>query len=634
MTHIVIDANPFPTTYAVGSSARTVFALPGAYFENSNIVVTVGGHTLILDTDYTISGTAVDAGFSSGTVTLVTAVTNTTVVVDRILPITRTTDFPESGPLSIRALNTQLDRIVAMIQQLVAQIAAIAQSFIDFRALFATLINADTTVTLFDTLNAFTLATIGAGVTHVRTAGRYTVGDGGQALYKVISAPSPVQLWHAVSANGVYIEYVPEGDINPRAIGAKGDLSQDDQPYIQAAVNFAASRRIHAPIGNYRMDSGVSYTGVINLYGDGSGGGPGQVATANCTRFVVNFSSGDVFTSTSIFPSTFHKIQIDTAVAARPRTLGAALFITAPAGNTNANTEISECAFSHQYKCIDLLLLAQPKIIGNYFEYWVHSGVHARTTAGVEGSGGRIEHNYFFGDSGSTTQVACIMTEVGYVTISKNLILGAAKGIAVVIANNAAGSVRINDNFIENQGIYGIHVSTSDGSACAMLSIERNEFSNLSFVGNWVTGILILDYSSQYLFDFAIRDNVHRHNASVNHRFIWVQSGNNGIISGEILQNIGAGASTVGIDVRTFSDTDLAAPISVVDCQFTGTFASRYQIDSKTTIRDMQGTAFAALPTCADGSTVFVTDGTHLSNPLTGGGTGAFAKRLNGAWAG
>jgi len=48
-------------------------------------------------------------------------------VIDRILPVERTTDFPNSGPLNIRALNTQLDRFVAFLQQFVAQVVGLTQ---------------------------------------------------------------------------------------------------------------------------------------------------------------------------------------------------------------------------------------------------------------------------------------------------------------------------------------------------------------------------------------------------------------------------------------------------------------------------------------------------------------------------
>jgi hypothetical protein len=63
MTHVIIDDIDPRRSYTVGASARSSFAIPFAYFETSNIVVTVDGAALVLDTDYSISGTAADAGF-------------------------------------------------------------------------------------------------------------------------------------------------------------------------------------------------------------------------------------------------------------------------------------------------------------------------------------------------------------------------------------------------------------------------------------------------------------------------------------------------------------------------------------------------------------------------------------------
>jgi hypothetical protein len=117
MAHIQIDESPFPIAYTVGASPRTAFTVPGPFFATSDLVVTDGADELVLNTDYTVTGTTVDGGYSDGTVTLAVAVTSTTITIDRQVPVTRTTDFSTSGPLDIRALNTQIDKIVAMLQQ-------------------------------------------------------------------------------------------------------------------------------------------------------------------------------------------------------------------------------------------------------------------------------------------------------------------------------------------------------------------------------------------------------------------------------------------------------------------------------------------------------------------------------------
>ena len=69
---------------------------------------------------FTVTGTAVDDGFSGGNVKIndtdTTATTRYTIFRD--IAIVRTTDFPTSGPFNISALNTELDRLFAISQEL------------------------------------------------------------------------------------------------------------------------------------------------------------------------------------------------------------------------------------------------------------------------------------------------------------------------------------------------------------------------------------------------------------------------------------------------------------------------------------------------------------------------------------
>jgi hypothetical protein len=248
MAHITIDDIAPLISYTVGGSPRSEFPIPFAYFATSNIVVTVGDETLV-SSDYTITGTAVDSGFSDGTVTLDDAVTDTVVVIERILPIERTTDFPLSGPFDTRGMNTELDKIVAICQQLEQGQSTFASDVAEAEELFETLINADTTVTLFSTRTAITLANVDAGTGNIRTAGYAAVGDGGEALYKrkgsEPSHPGKVQ-----SLNGVWFELV--GDVvNAAALGVHPD-NADNYLAMSDAIGYAkaAGRTLVIPSGH------------------------------------------------------------------------------------------------------------------------------------------------------------------------------------------------------------------------------------------------------------------------------------------------------------------------------------------------------------------------------------------------
>lgn len=139
MPHVIVDTTSPRADYTVGATAQSVFTVPFAFFNTSDLLVYVGGVLKTLTTDYTVTGTAVDGGFQGGSVTLNTAVTNTTVSVIRNTPIERTTDFPYPSPtLNIQALDTQLDEFTAWMQQLNANIGrTLAQPTTDATAMSA-----------------------------------------------------------------------------------------------------------------------------------------------------------------------------------------------------------------------------------------------------------------------------------------------------------------------------------------------------------------------------------------------------------------------------------------------------------------------------------------------------------------
>ncbi len=74
---------------------------------------------------FAVVGTAVDDGFSGGYVTLgdTYSAGTDTFTIFRDIPVARTTDFPTSGPFNISSLNTELDKIIAIEQELETKIS-------------------------------------------------------------------------------------------------------------------------------------------------------------------------------------------------------------------------------------------------------------------------------------------------------------------------------------------------------------------------------------------------------------------------------------------------------------------------------------------------------------------------------
>lgn len=479
------------------------------------------------------------------------------------------------------------------------------------------------------------------GNANVLVTGYYTPGDKGGGTYYYDSADTTSADNGGtiiVSANGNRWKLIITDFVTVGQFGAKGDLSQDDAPAIQAAITWAAGRAIYAPVGQYRMNSGVSSTGPINLFGDGNGAGPGPAAQANSnvTQFVIYSSTATAFSVTGNYPSIFRDFQVSVAGANRPATAGYGIAISGPVGSTNANSKISNINLVGCYNGIHLTQTFMPTVTGCNFDSFINDGINIDTSAAVEGGAGNIYANTFYGTSGSITQNACINSQVGYGHIHHNLLLGAAYGVNFSPTAHAAGALRITDNFIENQGTAGITAVSGDGALAAMLEIGRNEFSNVAFLTNFTASILIFDYAAgtPWLDTLFISGNVHRHLLDVNKRFIWIQSGKAVIVESEQMYNLGAGTSTYGIDINTFSAAGLAAPAIIRDCQFLGSFSgAKYLSTTTTQIFDQQGLTFAQRPTVANGSIIYISDGT-IANPVAGGGTGCLAKRLNGVWVG
>jgi len=119
MAEIIIADDTPREQYAVGATPTTgPFSIPWPFYADSDIVVYVDNTLQTITTDYTVSGTAVDDGFSSGSITFTSSQSNVTVTVFRDIPIERTTDFPTAGVFNIKTLNKNLDQLFAIGQQL------------------------------------------------------------------------------------------------------------------------------------------------------------------------------------------------------------------------------------------------------------------------------------------------------------------------------------------------------------------------------------------------------------------------------------------------------------------------------------------------------------------------------------
>ena len=115
-----------PRVQYTAANTQTAFSVPFEFFNNSDLVVikTSSGTDSTLTynasppdaTKYSVAGAGLSGG---GSITLGANSTNGDIyTIYRELPISRTTDFSASGSFPVETLNTELDKIIAMSQQL------------------------------------------------------------------------------------------------------------------------------------------------------------------------------------------------------------------------------------------------------------------------------------------------------------------------------------------------------------------------------------------------------------------------------------------------------------------------------------------------------------------------------------
>jgi hypothetical protein len=120
---ITISENDGTVSYTIGgtpSSGPFVIDFPYFFVTELSVSKIVSGVStpLVLTTDYTVAGTAADDGFSAGSLTLASALSNCQITIQRTLSTTKATNFSTNGPLSISVMNTLFSRLFSWAQDL------------------------------------------------------------------------------------------------------------------------------------------------------------------------------------------------------------------------------------------------------------------------------------------------------------------------------------------------------------------------------------------------------------------------------------------------------------------------------------------------------------------------------------
>jgi len=109
-----------PRIQYTGDGTQVEFTYPFPIFEEADIEVYINNSLQTITSHYTVSGTGTDDG---GVITFLAApAVNETITLVRNLTVKRESDFQESGEFRAKVINDELDKIVAMLQEIEDQL--------------------------------------------------------------------------------------------------------------------------------------------------------------------------------------------------------------------------------------------------------------------------------------------------------------------------------------------------------------------------------------------------------------------------------------------------------------------------------------------------------------------------------
>lgn len=202
-------------------------------------------------------------------------------------------------------------------------------------------------------------------------------------------------------------------------------------------------------------------------------------------------------------------------------------------------------------------------------------------------------------------------------TITNNVIAdGQDFGITLNGANHSLA-----DNRVEHQGVGGIYIGCTDSQITGNVVTDTTWSPQLLSAYTTTAGISIRGGDRNTLVNNLVDDGTS--GRGIYNIFVDLLSADNA--TGNVLTaNRSVGAATAGLRLNS-----AGADATVVN---QNVFDSISIVTTTNTV--MNGAATytnATLPTVANGSAVYCSDCT-FANPCAGSGTGAVAKRLNGAW--
>ena len=408
---------------------------------------------------------------------------------------------------------------------------------------------------------------------------------------------------------------------------------------LQAAITDACSlvnSIVQIPTGTWSINTTSSAiiipSGCGAIIIQGSGGS----TSASPGGTVLSNSAGPANDLFSVVSSGSVVIR-DLAIAGGTKNAGTAVIRLNNTGTGLASQIIERVTINGGCAAVEVDNTLQYIIRDNLFTSFTCNGIVLTQPTIADQGGNIVEGNKIWDVSGTAGADSCILWNRGSgVRITNNRCLGAFNyGLHVKFDNTFGndGALIATGNTFEVQKLSGIYLERTAGALAAATTIGQMVFSNnfIQSITPGSTGSINIATSgaSPWVISCTISGNTIQ--SSITPAF-------NGIIEIDGASDcngsgntIDAAGGTGGIRVSGAStNINITSNINP-----NTTAATRYPaLTSTTTIIDTAGTTVANLPsTVANGSIMYATDG-KSTNPITGGGSGALALRINGAWVG
>ncbi len=428
-------------------------------------------------------------------------------------------------------------------------------------------------------------------------------------------------------------------NVKDPAFGAKGDGVTDDTAAIQAAINSIASGPtkgggvVFFPPGFYLVSSFIQISAGAILLGSGAAVGAG---TGNSGGTVIRMTNpnDDIFYVESNEGVVFRDMAIDAPGVTMAGGTAGIRITERTLASINRQSRVENCAIRNMFDGIVLDLAADFVLANSKIQDYLNIGLYTRSIgAGMEDSGGQnaIYGNVIWDLNVGTSQACIRYDKGGDLRVTNNKLLGGDYGFRLVLDDGPTGTLTFAGNSVEQQAIYCMRFEQGvSGKKWSNAAVTGNQFSVLGPVNAQGVFSVVAGISANWIDGITFTGNVCNMGTTQAQPHINIQDGTGVTIANNEMTNLSnSGPTAIAVGGN-------ATGVRVLDNNIRDYPSGKYAagINANTILRDLTGLTFSALPAPQNGSEIYVTDGTKNSDPLTGSGSGAWARRIQGAWVG